>query len=186
MKDVRKPPFCKPYNLAFLADPELRFSARIRNINRSVSGMGLDWAEKEENLAGVIKEKRDRVILAFGMNDAGTVRPCVFRDGLLSVISKIRAVCPETEFLLISPILPNPLAAFSAGSSIFHYHAEYPRAYAEAEARLQGVAAAEKKEQQELRAEYVADFRKSLKAQLDNTVVINPDGSSYKLKQDKK
>ncbi|MFR8736399.1 MAG: DUF896 domain-containing protein [Butyricicoccus sp.] len=36
------------------------------------------------------------------------------------------------------------------------------------------------------RAEYVADFRKSLKAQLDNTVVINPDGSSYKLKQDKK
>ena len=45
---------------------------------------------------------------------------------------------------------------------------------------------AEKKEQQELRAEYVADFRKSLKAQLDNTVVINPDGSSYKLKQDKK
>ena len=45
---------------------------------------------------------------------------------------------------------------------------------------------AEKKEQQELRAEYVADFRKSLKAQLDNTLVINPDGSSYKLKQDKK
>ena len=44
----------------------------------------------------------------------------------------------------------------------------------------------EKKEQQELRAEYVADFRKSLKVQLDNTVVINPDGSSYKLKQDKK
>ncbi|MDR4006487.1 MAG: DUF896 domain-containing protein, partial [Agathobaculum sp.] len=44
----------------------------------------------------------------------------------------------------------------------------------------------EKKEQQELRAEYVADFRKSLKAQLDNTVVVNPDGSSYKLKQDKK
>ena len=38
----------------------------------------------------------------------------------------------------------------------------------------------------ELRAEYVADFRKSLKAQLDHTVVINPDGSSYKLKQDKK
>ena len=143
MKDVRKPPFCKPYNLAFLDELELRFSARIRHINRSVSGMGIDWAEKEENLTGVIKENPDLVILAFGMNDAGTVRPCVFRDGLLSVISKIRAVCPETEFLLISPILPNPLAAFSAGSSIFHYHAEYPRAYAEAETRLQGVAAAD-------------------------------------------
>lgn len=78
MKDVRKPPFCKPYNLAFLDELELRFSARIRHINRSVSGMGIDWAEKEENLAGVIKEKPDLVILAFGMNDAGTVRPCVF------------------------------------------------------------------------------------------------------------
>ena len=53
-------------------------------------------------------------------------------------------------------------------------------------AMTEGVTDAEKKEQQELRAEYVADFRKSLKAQLDNTLVINPDGSSYKLKQDKK
>ena len=43
----------------------------------------------------------------------------------------------------------------------------------------------EKREQQTLREEYVADFRKSLKAQLDNTVVINPDGTSYKLKQEK-
>ena len=53
-------------------------------------------------------------------------------------------------------------------------------------AKTEGLTDAEKKEQQELRAEYVADFRKSLKAQLDNTLVINPDGSSYKLKQDKK
>ena len=53
-------------------------------------------------------------------------------------------------------------------------------------AKTEELTDAEKKEQQELRAEYVADFRKSLKAQLDNTGVINPDGSSYKLKQDKK
>lgn len=43
-------------------------------------------------------------------------------------------------------------------------------------AKTEGLTDAEKKEQQELRAEYVADFRKSLKAQLDNTVVVNPDG----------
>lgn len=41
-------------------------------------------------------------------------------------------------------------------------------------AKTEGLTDAEKKEQQELRAEYVADFRKSLKAQLDNTVVVNP------------
>lgn len=52
-------------------------------------------------------------------------------------------------------------------------------------AKNEGLTEAEKQEQQTLREEYVADFRKSLKAQLDNTVVINPDGTSYKLKQEK-
>ena len=48
-----------------------------------------------------------------------------------------------------------------------------------------GLTEAEKQEQQALRAEYITDFRKSLKTQLDNTVVINPDGTSYRLRQDK-
>ena len=52
-------------------------------------------------------------------------------------------------------------------------------------AKAEGLTDEEKREQQALRAEYVADFRRSLKAQLDNTVVINPDGTSYKLKQEK-
>ena len=50
-------------------------------------------------------------------------------------------------------------------------------------AKTEGLTDAEKAEQQALRAEYVAGFRQSLKAQLDNTVVINPDGTSYKLQQ---
>lgn len=52
-------------------------------------------------------------------------------------------------------------------------------------AKTEGLTDEEKREQQALREEYVADFRRSLKAQLDNTVVINPDGTSYKLKQEK-
>ena len=52
-------------------------------------------------------------------------------------------------------------------------------------AKAEGLTDEEKQEQQTLREEYVADFRRSLKAQLDNTVVINPGGTSYKLKQDK-
>ena len=52
-------------------------------------------------------------------------------------------------------------------------------------AKTEGLTDAEKQEQQALRAEYIADFRSSLKSQLDNTVVINPDGTSYKLRQDK-
>lgn len=52
-------------------------------------------------------------------------------------------------------------------------------------AKAEGLTDEEKREQQALREEYVADFRRSLKAQLDNTVVINPDDTSYKLKQEK-
>ena len=50
-------------------------------------------------------------------------------------------------------------------------------------AKAEGLTDAEKEEQKALRAEYIAVFRNSLKAQLDNTVVINPDGSSYRLHQ---
>ncbi|MFQ9125602.1 MAG: DUF896 domain-containing protein [Butyricicoccaceae bacterium] len=43
--------------------------------------------------------------------------------------------------------------------------------------KTEGLTEAEKQEQQALRAEYIADFRKNLKSQLDNTVVVNPDGT---------
>ena len=36
--------------------------------------------------------------------------------------------------------------------------------------KTEGLTEAEKQEQQALRAEYIADFRKNLKSQLDNTV----------------
>ncbi len=52
-------------------------------------------------------------------------------------------------------------------------------------AKAEGLTEQEKAEQKALREEYIAGFRKSLKAQLDNTVVLNPDGSSYKLRQKK-
>ena len=50
-------------------------------------------------------------------------------------------------------------------------------------AKTEGLTDAEKKEQQELRAEYVADFRKSLKAQLDNTTIVEPDGTKHPLQR---
>lgn len=44
-----------------------------------------------------------------------------------------------------------------------------------------GLTDAEKKEQQELRAEYVAEFRKSFRAGMDNYDVLQPDGSVVNL-----
>ena len=49
-----------------------------------------------------------------------------------------------------------------------------------------GLSEEEKAEQKRLREEYVASFRESLRAQLDSTTVVNPDGTSYRLREKKK
>ena len=41
----------------------------------------------------------------------------------------------------------------------------------------------EKSEQAALRAEYIRDYRASLRGILDNTVIIRPDGTKEKLKK---
>ena len=48
-------------------------------------------------------------------------------------------------------------------------------------AKTEGLTDAEKKEQQELRAEYVADFRMSLKAQLDNSSYVTASNDNRTL-----
>ncbi len=52
--------------------------------------------------------------------------------------------------------------------------------------RDQGLTEEEKAEQQALRKEYVEAMKQSLKSQLDASVVIRPDGTSYRLTQKKK
>lgn len=139
MQDIRKPPFCKPYAEMVVDALGQKYAADVRHVNCAVSGKCTDWGLEDENIASVTQEKPDLVILAFGMNDAGVFRPEVFEQNLRGIISKIRKACPQTEFLLISPILPNPNTAFTAGSSIFNYHREYPHAFLAIERDTEGV-----------------------------------------------
>ena len=165
MQDIRKPPYCMPYAQMIADALSARFGAPIEHVNCSVSGKCTDWAEQDENLAGVIAAKPDLVLLAFGMNDGGGFRPDVFSAQLRSIMRKIRLVCPHTEFLLVSPILPNPLVAFTAGSSIRRYHGEYPRALLALEQETEGAACANVTAVHELLLE-----RKSLQDTLSNNV----------------
>ena len=43
--------------------------------------------------------------------------------------------------------------------------------------KAEGLTEAEKNEQTILRQEFIANFRRNIKAQLDNIDVVNPDGS---------
>ena len=53
-------------------------------------------------------------------------------------------------------------------------------------AKAEGLTEAEKVEQQTLRAEYIAAYRKSLRAQLENMVLVDEDGNERTLKSKKK
>lgn len=52
-------------------------------------------------------------------------------------------------------------------------------------AKTEGLTQEEKQEQQALRNEYREGFRKNLKAQLDNTYIIDESGNKTKLKRRK-
>ena len=52
--------------------------------------------------------------------------------------------------------------------------------------RAEGLTDAEQKEQAALRREYIEVMKASLKSQLDNTIVIDPDGRSHRLRREKK
>lgn len=143
MQDIKKPPYCKKYADMVVEELQARFGAKIDHVNLSVSGKCTDWAEADENVKGVTDARPDLVILAFGMNDGGVFRPEEFAQKIKNIIAKIRASCPLTEFLLVSPMLPNPLVGFSGGSSILKYHREYPRALATVERETKGCAVAD-------------------------------------------
>ena len=48
-------------------------------------------------------------------------------------------------------------------------------------AKAEGLTEAEKKEQDLLRKEYIANIRRNLRAQLDNIDLLNPDGTTENL-----
>lgn len=52
-------------------------------------------------------------------------------------------------------------------------------------AKAEGLTEAEKAEQQTLRAEYIAAYRKSLRSQLENMVLIDENGNERTLKSKK-
>ena len=53
-------------------------------------------------------------------------------------------------------------------------------------AKAEGLTEAEQAEQKTLRAEYIAAYRKSLRAQLENMVLVDEDGNERTLKSKKK
>lgn len=72
----------------------------------------------------------DVVIVAYGMNDAGYAEPEHYIANIEAIIAGVRASRPSAEFILVSPMLPNPEWDYPVMS-------RFP-AYRDALARLSG------------------------------------------------
>ena len=48
------------------------------------------------------------MIVAFGMNDSGYASPADFAGNIAGIMADVRRHAPDAEFILVSPMLPNP------------------------------------------------------------------------------
>lgn len=89
------------------------FSSSISYTNNSVGGMTAKWGEENTD-ERVTSLNPDLAVIAFGMNDgSGKVPVSDFIDQLKGIMKKVRLKSPECEFILVTPMLANPLAIHS-------------------------------------------------------------------------
>jgi lysophospholipase L1-like esterase len=90
----------------------LTYQAPVKFTNTAVGGMSSDWGMNNvDNL--INKHSPDLVIIAFGMNDGtGKISPEKFKSNIQTMIARVRAKKPDTEFILVSTMLPNPESKF--------------------------------------------------------------------------
>ena len=85
---------------------EEKWDSSVSFHNTSLSGMDTEWAiENAYNRAG--RYQPDLVILGFGMNDRCGMEE--YREKTQRLIDAIKKDSPQTEVLLVSTTLPNPL-----------------------------------------------------------------------------
>ncbi|HET6424401.1 MAG TPA: SGNH/GDSL hydrolase family protein [Planctomycetaceae bacterium] len=73
--------------------------------NRAVGGWSI--ANGNADLDKLLEEKPHLIIVAYGMNDVGRRNPGWFREQNKSLLDRIQAAAPETEIILVAPMLGN-------------------------------------------------------------------------------
>ena len=100
------PPHQPPYAALVAAGLADTYGSAITLHNFAVAGWTADngrWDTERVSAANP-----DLVIVAFGMNDAGYAAPEDFSANIAGITSEIRRARPDAEFVLVSPMLPNP------------------------------------------------------------------------------
>jgi acyl-CoA thioesterase-1 len=126
------PPRQPPYADLVAAGLERAHGSRVTLQNFATSGWTAD--DGVADVTRVVETRPDLVIVAFGMNDAGYADAPHFAANIEEIMNGVRAGSPDAEFVLVSPMLPNPRWAYPV--------AERFGAYRDALSRLCGTGAA--------------------------------------------
>lgn len=95
------------------------YGGNVTYSNQSVAGRTAKWGR--DSVSGrVLPENPGLVIIGFGMNDGSAkLPPQIYREQISAIIDSVHKQNPETEFILISPMLPNPLSSFNGTQALF-------------------------------------------------------------------
>ncbi len=113
----------KPYmpNFATLVVDELSsiYETKINYVNAAVGGMNTDWGVENVH-ERVCKYASDLVIIGFGMNDFG-LSPTEFIEKIKNIISEVKKIVPNCEFIVCSTTVPNPASTWYDGNQKEYY-----------------------------------------------------------------
>lgn len=84
---------------------ELTWKCDVQLVNRAVSGWSV--ANGVQDIDQLLSAKPDLVLIAYGMNDVGRRDPEWYGRQTQTMVERIQGTLPDTEVLLISPMLGN-------------------------------------------------------------------------------
>ncbi|MDR1281635.1 MAG: SGNH/GDSL hydrolase family protein [Opitutaceae bacterium] len=123
------PPKLPPYRDLLARAIRQASGASVTLRNLAVGGKATPWGV--EQTGAVARTKPDLLVIAFGMNDSSARRPDkTFVRNITAIMDGVRTDCPDTEFLLVSGMTPNPFWA--------HSHPEYLETYHKSLQKLAG------------------------------------------------
>jgi acyl-CoA thioesterase I len=100
------PPHQPPYVDLVVDRLERAFGSRVTLRNYATAGWTSD--DGAADVERVANARPDLVIVAYGMNDAGYAEAPHFSANIERIMNGVRAGSPDAEFVLVSPMLPNP------------------------------------------------------------------------------
>lgn len=125
-------PNCPQYNLLVEQYIENAYGINVTQKNVGVSGSSSSGGVGK--LSEICEEDPDLVIIAFGMNDGGSVTPSTFVSNINTMIDSIKTNCPDAVIVVVGTALPNEKISWSIGGApALNYHDDYPEALIEAE-----------------------------------------------------